>query len=74
VEPTGGFYVTLDIGGIDEEQAAEELLREERVLVHPGHFYDVDPQHLVFSFVQEPDVIGSALTALAQMIARLRGE
>ncbi len=73
VEPAGGFYVTLGIGGIDEEQAAEEILREEHVLVHPGHFYDIDPQHLVFSFVQEPDVIREALTASARIIARLEG-
>jgi alanine-synthesizing transaminase len=74
VEPFGGFYVTLGIGEIDEEEAAEELLREAHLLVHPGHFYDIDPQHLVLSFVQEPEVIRAALTALARVIAEMRGE
>jgi alanine-synthesizing transaminase len=74
VEPAGGFYVTLGIGEIDEEEATERLLREARLLVHPGHFYDIDPQHLVFSFVQEPEVIRAALTALTRIITEMRGE
>ncbi len=69
VEPAGGFYVTLGIGEIDEEAVAEALLRESQILVHPGHFYDIDPQHLVFSFVQEPDVIQTALTAVTRVLA-----
>ncbi len=72
VEPAGGFYVTLNIGETDEELAAEEILRDAHVLVHPGHFYDVDPQHLVFSFVQEPEIIQAALTASARILARLQ--
>jgi len=74
VEPAGGFYVTLGIGEIDEEEAAEELLREGHILVHPGHFYDIDPQHLVFSFVQEPERIRAGLTAVTRIISGMRGE
>lgn len=72
IEPAGGFYVTLDIGGIGEEDAAGRLLTEAHTLVHPGHFYDIDPEHLVFSFVQEPEVIQRALPAMVQLISRMQ--
>jgi hypothetical protein len=74
VEPAGGFYVTVGIGGIDEEAAAERLLRETHILVHPGHFYDIDPQHLVFSYVQEPEIIQATLPAVARIISGMQGE
>jgi alanine-synthesizing transaminase len=72
VEPSGGFYVTVGIGGVDEEDAAERLLREKHVLVHPGHFYDIDPEHLVFSFVQEPQIIRESLPALIRTISDMQ--
>ena len=72
VDPAGGFYVTLDIGGIDEEQAAEGILRKANILVHPGHFYDIDPQHLVFSFVQEPEIIQEALAEVRRVISEMQ--
>jgi aspartate/methionine/tyrosine aminotransferase len=56
-EPQGGFYVTLALNGRDEEEAAQALLRKERLLIHPGYFYDMKPHHLVLSFVQEPALI-----------------
>ena len=52
--PQGGFYVTLRLARLAEDDAAERLLREEGLLVHPGHFYDIPPHHIVLSFVQEP--------------------
>jgi alanine-synthesizing transaminase len=57
ITPGGGFYVTLQIGDLDEEKVAETILRENHMLVHPGYFYDMDPNHLVLSFVQNPEVI-----------------
>ncbi len=68
VPPAGGFYVTLRLEGLDEESAAVGLLREEHLLVHPGYFYDMKPHHLVFSFVQHPDVLHDAV---ARMVRRL---
>ncbi len=61
VDPEGGFYVTVDIGEVDEERAGEQILTKSHILVHPGHFYDIKPNHLVFSFVHEPSVIRKAL-------------
>jgi alanine-synthesizing transaminase len=57
IKPDGGFYVTLQIGATDEEHAAEMILRENRLLIHPGYFYDMNPNHLVLSFAQTPEMI-----------------
>jgi alanine-synthesizing transaminase len=57
IKPGGGFYVTLQIGDLDEGKVAEEILRENHMLIHPGYFYDMNPNHLVLSFVQNPETI-----------------
>ncbi len=72
VEPAGGFYVTIGIGAVDEEEAAERLLVENHILVHPGHFYDIVPQHLVFSFVQERETIRESLPAVIRLISDMQ--
>ncbi|MEW5980061.1 MAG: pyridoxal phosphate-dependent aminotransferase [Acidobacteriota bacterium] len=55
VAPVGGFHITVQpAGGQDEERLAIRLLREAKILVHPGYFYDIDGSHLVLSFVHEP--------------------
>lgn len=65
--PDGGFYVTLRLES-DEEAAAAAILRGNHALVHPGYFYDIEPHHLVLSFVLEPDVMRSILPALLQQL------
>lgn len=49
----GGWYAILRASGLrDEEEFAVELLREEGVYVHPGHFYDFsEPGRLVLSLI-----------------------
>jgi aspartate/methionine/tyrosine aminotransferase len=54
--PDGGFYVTVQLER-DEEITAEQILRRTGALVHPGHFYDIDPHHLVLSFALEPELL-----------------
>ena len=54
--PRGGFYITLRIAR-DEEQVASTLLEREGILVHPGYFYDILPDHLVMTFIDEPDAV-----------------
>jgi hypothetical protein len=56
VEPKGGFYITLPIRR-DEEEAAGQLLEQERILVHPGYFYDIRPDHLVMTFIDDPESV-----------------
>jgi len=63
--PAGGFYLTLRLQS-DEEEAALRLLRDERILVHPGYFYDIEPDHLVMTFIQSPDNIRRAFTKIAE--------
>ena len=60
----GGFYITLKLDGIEEEPAAQAILSTQHLLVHPGYFYDIEPDHLVLSFIQEPDVIRNSLPRL----------
>jgi alanine-synthesizing transaminase len=66
VQPEGGFYATLRINDpkADEEQIALDLLRQERLLLHPGFFYDLEPAHLVFSFISEPALLKQSLEKL----------
>jgi alanine-synthesizing transaminase len=72
--PEGGFYVTLRLDGLDEERAAENILRENGVLLHPGYFYDMDPDHLVLCFVQKHETIHSLLPGLIKSLAKLAGQ
>jgi len=66
VPPAGGFYVTLRLRQ-DEEQAAMRLLGDSHILVHPGYFYDIAPDHLVMTFIQSPENVRIAFTRIAEM-------
>jgi alanine-synthesizing transaminase len=63
--PAGGFYITLRLPS-DEEQSALTLLRDNRVLVHPGYFYDIAPNHLVMTFIQDAANLRTAFAAIAE--------
>ena len=63
--PRGGFYVTLKVDG-DEDALAMRLLAEQNILVHPGYFYDIEPNHLVMTFIHEPDVVGRAFKTIGK--------
>ena len=65
--PEGGFYLTLRLLR-DEEATAEAILGETHILVHPGYFYDIEPHHLVLSFVAEPETLRSSLPRLLQQL------
>jgi alanine-synthesizing transaminase len=70
-KPEGGFYVTLRLEGADEATAAEAILRKAHALVHPGYFYDMDPDHLILSFVQRPETIQRTLPGLIETLENL---
>lgn len=67
----GGWSVLLRRPALDPAEAcALRLLREARVLVHPGHFFDLPGEgYLVLSLLPEPELfregIGRVLAALA---------
>jgi len=66
VSPSGGFYVSVRWTGPerDEEQLLISLLKECKILAHPGYFYDMAGTHIVMTFVEEPEVLGKALEGL----------
>lgn len=68
--PDGGFYVTLRLVGLDEEEVSETLLREQGLLLHPGWFYDMDPHHVVFSFVQNREEMTRHLERIGEVLIR----
>jgi alanine-synthesizing transaminase len=70
-KPEGGFYVTLRLSGIDEEKAAEKILKEHHILVHPGYFYDLKPDHLVLCFIQNPEMIRETFALLGGALSDL---
>jgi len=73
LKPRGGFYVTLQLEGLDEETAAENVLRQNRLLVHPGYFYDMAPNHLIFCFVQKPETLRESLPKLLETLEKQTG-
>ena len=72
--PEGGFYVTLRLEDLDEERTAETILREHCALIHPGYFYDMDPDHLVLSFVQKHETIHNLFPGLLGTLEKLAGQ
>src|SRR5262245_4052884 len=68
VRPRGGFYITVPIG-MDEEEAAAHLLQSEGVLVHPGYFYDIAPDHLVMTFIDDPALVKGHFEKIARVCA-----
>lgn len=72
VPPASGLFVTarLVADGLDEETVSLDLLRDERLLVHPGYFYDLPPDHLVLSYAAEEATLVPALNTLRARLAR----
>ena len=68
VPPHGGFYITLPIA-TDEEAAASRLLQTDRILVHPGYFYDIAPEHLVMTFIDDPALVKNHFETIARAVS-----
>ena len=64
--PRGGFYITVPAGR-DEEEVAAHLLSKDGILVHPGYFYDIAPDHLVMTFIEEPERIAAHFDKIASV-------
>ena len=67
--PRGSFYFTIPLTH-DEEKAAAALLTNQRILVHPGYFYDIRPDHLVMTFIDNPDTLAGHFTKIAEIVNR----
>jgi len=68
----GGWYVTLEVPRVhDEDGWVELLLEEEGLHVHPGYFFDFDRDgFLVLSLLPEPEIFAEAVVRLVRRIAR----
>lgn len=66
----GGWYAVLRMPHIlTDEEWALRLLREDGVLVHPGHFYDFPCDgHIVVSLLPRPDVFSDAAARIAARV------
>jgi alanine-synthesizing transaminase len=69
--PEGGFYVTIQLPDLEEEQAAEAILRENHIMIHPGYFYDMKSNHLVLCFVQKPEELQRFLPEMLETLDRM---
>lgn len=63
IPPEGGFYLTVRINDpkADEEEITLDLVRRRSLLLHPGFFYDLEPPHLVLSFVSESELLAESI-------------
>jgi aspartate/methionine/tyrosine aminotransferase len=68
----GGWYAILKLPSIrSDEEWAIELLSQDGVLVHPGHFYDFHSDgHLVVSLLPIPAAFQQGLVKVLQRVAQ----
>jgi hypothetical protein len=66
----GGWYAILRVPVTQsDEDLAIELLREESVLVHPGHFYDFPRDgYLVLSLIPEQEEFAAGMRAVLRRL------
>jgi aspartate/methionine/tyrosine aminotransferase len=66
----GGWYAVLEVPRVHDEDAWVELLvREEGVIVHPGHFFEFDRDgFLVVSLLPQPDRFEQGIERLVQRV------
>ena len=68
----GGWYAIVKLdpdSGVSDDDLAANLVREDGVLVHPGHFYGFQEEgHLVLSLLPEPDIFAEGIGKLRRRI------
>lgn len=65
--PRGGFYITIPVRQ-DEDEVALSLLSKHKILVHPGHFYEINGNHVVSTIIQEPETLGKCLLQIKEYV------
>jgi len=72
LEVQGGWYAVLRVPVTrSDEELAIELVREKRVLVHPGHFYDfAGDGYLVVSLIGEEGEFGEGVGRVVDYLNR----
>lgn len=71
----GGWSAVLRVPSVrDEEAWVVRLLEQERVVVHPGYFFEfAEPGYLVVSLLPSPETFRAGITRLAMALAPSRG-
>ena len=71
----GGWYAVVQIPATrSEEEVVLDLLERERVLVHPGYFYDFSREaYLVVSLLPEPHLFGAGAARMLERAAVQEG-
>jgi len=74
LETEGGWYAILKVPAtVSDEDWAVDLLREEGVLVHPGHFYDFPGDgYLVISLLTREDTLDEGMARLQAWVGKSR--
>ncbi|MBX9722951.1 MAG: pyridoxal phosphate-dependent aminotransferase [Candidatus Obscuribacterales bacterium] len=72
VPPQGGFYLTLKLND-EEEEFAMQLLREQKILVHPGHFYELAGDHLVMTFIHDEKSVEDSFARIKSCATKQKG-
>ena len=75
VEPRGAFYAfpCISSTGLDDEQFAERLLLEEKVVVVPGSAFGPGGRgHIRICYAQNYELLGEALQRMARFVSRYR--
>ncbi len=72
LKPEGGWYAVLRLPeGIDEEEFALNLLKEEAVFVHPGYFFDfAEGAHLVLSLLPVEDIFAEGVKRILKKVSK----
>ncbi|ANM30517.1 hypothetical protein ABI59_14450 [Acidobacteria bacterium Mor1] len=70
-----GWYGVIDVGReLDEETFALDLMRREKVLVHPGFYYDFPrPGYLIVSLLGDVDEFREGVNRLAAALCETPG-
>ncbi len=70
LETEGGWYAVLRVPTImSDDDWAVELLRDEGVLLHPGHFYDFASEgHLVISLLPKPGAFRESVHRIVEHV------
>jgi aspartate/methionine/tyrosine aminotransferase len=68
----GGWYAVLRLPAVrSDEDWAVELLAEDGVLVHPGHFYDFTTEgYLVISLLPPAEIFQAGIRMLLARVSR----
>jgi aspartate/methionine/tyrosine aminotransferase len=66
----GGWYAVLPLPPeLGDERCCQQLLAEQRVLVHPGYFYDFpESDRLVVSLITPPEQFAHGIACLADFL------